>query len=133
MTPRPSSSKFRPMKASKLIGQDPIKITQLETRLDRLVNGYATARGAINMALYDIRGKVLNIPVYELLGGLHHEKLPLLLGIGSLGLEDSLAAINELRNQGVTTVMLKMGEKPIGDENTNDELEKSEDKVIKKI
>ena len=107
---------LRDIVAPKLIGQDPIKITQLETRLDRLVNGYATARGAINMALYDIRGKVLNIPVYELLGGLHHEKLPLLLGIGSLGLEDSLAAINELRNQGVTTVMLKMGEKPIGDE-----------------
>ena len=107
---------LRDIVAPKLIGQDPIKIIQLETRLDRLVNGYATARGAINMALYDIRGKVLNIPVYELLGGLHHEKLPLLLGIGSLGLEDSLAAINELRNQGVTTVMLKMGEKPIGDE-----------------
>ncbi len=100
----------------KLIGQDPLKINQLESGLDRLVNGYPTARGAINMALYDILGKSMNIPVYELLGGLRHEKLPLLLGISSLDLNESIAVIEKLRGKGVTTVMLKMGEMPIADE-----------------
>ena len=68
------------------------------------------------MALYDILGKSMNTPVYELLGGLRHAKLPLLLGISSLDLDDSIAAIEELRSKGVTTVMLKMGEMPIPDE-----------------
>ena len=99
-----------------LIGRDPRKINQLESELDKLAIGYPIARGAINIALYDIFGKSLNIPVYELLGGLRHERLPLLLGISSLDLGDSITAIEKLRNNGVTTVMLKMGEMPIDDE-----------------
>jgi muconate cycloisomerase len=81
-----------------------------------MVQGYSTAKGAINMALYDILGKAMDKPVYHLMGGLRHEKLPLLLGISSLGLEDSIVAIEALGNNGVTTVMLKMGEMPIADE-----------------
>jgi len=102
--------------APDLIGQDPRRITRLESHFDNLVNGYSTARGAINMALYDILGKVKDTPVYQLLGDLRHERLPLLLGISSLGLEESIAAIEELSSKGVTTVMLKMGEMPIADE-----------------
>jgi muconate cycloisomerase len=115
-SPESAMAVIRDIVAPSLIGQDPVKLNHLESNLDQLVNGYSTARGAINMALYDILGKVMNTPVYELLGGLRHEKLPLLLGISSLGLDDSIAAIEKLRNKGVTTVMLKMGEMPIADE-----------------
>jgi len=99
-----------------IIGRDPRKINQLESDLDNRISGYSTARGAINMALYDILGKSKQIPVYELLGGLRHEKLPLLLGISSLDLDASIAAIDKLRSQGVKTIMLKMGEMPVADE-----------------
>ena len=32
---------------------------------------------AIEIALYDIKGKWLGVPVYELLGGLYRDRLPL--------------------------------------------------------
>jgi muconate cycloisomerase len=115
-SPKSAMAVIRDVIAPDLIGQDPLKLNQLESNLDQLVNGYPTARGAINMALYDILGKSMNKPVYELLGGLRHEKLPLLLGISSLDLDDSIAAIEKLRSKGVNTVMLKMGELAIADE-----------------
>ena len=107
---------IRDIIAPGILGQDPRQLTQLETSLDHLVHGNLTARGAINMALYDILGKVIDTPVYQLLGGLCHDRLPLLLGIGSLDLEQSIVAIEGLRNKGVTTIMLKMGKMPIADE-----------------
>jgi muconate cycloisomerase len=107
---------IRDIIAPNLLGQDPRQLTGLESSIDQMVQGYSTARGAINMALYDILGKASDTPVYQLMGGLRHERLPLLLGISSLGLEQSIAAIEALGNKGVTTVMLKMGEMPITDE-----------------
>ncbi len=107
---------IRDVIAPNIIGRDPEELNRLEFNLDRLVSGYPTARGAINMALYDILGKSMNKPVYDLLGGLRHKKLPLLLGISSLDLDDSIAAIEKVRGNGVNTVMLKMGEMAIDDE-----------------
>jgi len=107
---------IRDIIAPRILGQDPRQLTQLETSLDHLVHGNFTARGAINMALYDILGKAIDTPVYQLLGGLCHDRLPLLLGIGSLDLEQSIVAIEGLRNKGVTTIMLKMGKMSIADE-----------------
>jgi muconate cycloisomerase len=107
---------IRDIIAPNLLGQDPRQLTGQESSVDHMVQGHSTARGAINMALYDILGKATDTPVYQLMGGLRHERLPLLLGISSLDLEQSIAAIEALRNKGVTTVMLKMGEMPIADE-----------------
>lgn len=115
-TPESAIALLHDIIGPQLIGQDPRRINRLESGLDKLVSGYPTVRGAVNMALYDILGKSMQRPVYDLLGGLRHEKLPLLLGISSLDLNDSITAIDKLRGKGVMTVMLKMGEMPIADE-----------------
>ena len=99
-----------------IIGKNPKELAQLESNLDRMVHGNLTARGAINMALYDIFGKSTNMPVYQLLGGLYHRRLPLLMGIGSDGLDESIAAVEALVEKGLQTVMMKMGDLPIADE-----------------
>ena len=96
--------------APQIIGKDPRELTVLESNLDRLVHANLTARGAINMALYDIFGKSTQMPVHQLLGGLCHKRLPLLLGISSGGLDESIAAIETLAAQGLQTVMIKMGD-----------------------
>jgi len=56
-----------------LIGQDPLKIELLTRRLEEFARnwlkvGYHAISG-IEMALLDIKGKWLNTPVYQLLGG----------------------------------------------------------------
>ena len=115
-SPESTMAVLRDIIAPKLLGRDPREIAQLESDLDHVVEGNPTARGAVNMALYDILGKSIDTPIYQLMGGLRHERLSLLLGISSLDLDQSIDAINKLIANGVTTVMLKMGEMPIAEE-----------------
>ncbi|MBU0465808.1 MAG: mandelate racemase [Proteobacteria bacterium] len=96
-----------------LLGKDPENIARIEVELDQKVKGNLTARGAVNMALFDIKGKACNIPVHSLLGGLYHAQLPLLSGIGSGTPKEDQTAIEELMKSGHQTVMIKMGTLPI--------------------
>jgi galactonate dehydratase len=59
-----------------LIGEDPFRIEQLWQKLFVAMMGHGMtgvvgggALAAIDMALWDIKGKALGVPVYELLGG----------------------------------------------------------------
>ena len=63
-----------------LIGKDPFEIERIWTSLYRRVTwsgGPVTtsAISAIDLALWDIKGKALRVPVYELLGGKSHDKI----------------------------------------------------------
>ena len=51
-------------------GRDPFEIGAIHAALDHLfLQGNAGARGAIDIALYDIMGKAAGQPIYNLLGG----------------------------------------------------------------
>jgi galactonate dehydratase len=59
-----------------LVGENPFEIERLWLRLYDVLHGHGItgavrggALGAIDMALWDIKGKALGVPVYELLGG----------------------------------------------------------------
>jgi L-alanine-DL-glutamate epimerase-like enolase superfamily enzyme len=67
---------FKPL----LIGQDPFRIEHLWQTLSRggffpSEGAVAAALSAVDIALWDIKGKALNVPVYELLGGLVRDKV----------------------------------------------------------
>jgi galactonate dehydratase len=66
-----------------LVGQDPTRIEEIWHKLFRLFT-YMGTRGAttamvsgIDIALWDIRGQALGVPIYELLGGAVRETIPL--------------------------------------------------------
>lgn len=99
-----------------IIGRDPTRAALLETELDRRVQGNPTARGAVNMALFDIMGKAKGVPAHAMLGGLQHVELPILWGISNGTPAEDAAAIEELMQLGCRTVMIKMGAFPISDE-----------------
>jgi muconate cycloisomerase len=107
---------IRDMVAPHLIGQNPIHISALESHLDLMVHGNLLARGAVDMALFDIVGKAYNLPAHMLLGGLYQDKLPLLGPIGSGTPDEDATAIQQLIQEGYKTVMIKMGALPIADE-----------------
>jgi muconate cycloisomerase len=102
--------------APQLIGQNPTHIAAIESNLDVMVHGNLLARGAVNMALFDIVGKANGIPAHMLLGGLYQSKLPLLAGVGSGTPEEDAASIRQQIEDGYKTVMIKMGALPIADE-----------------
>lgn len=66
--------------AARLIGKNPFEITRLWQDMYRAYH-YPPGRerlhamGALDLALWDLKGKVLDAPVYELLGGLTREYL----------------------------------------------------------
>ena len=102
--------------AAQLIGRHPDHIAAIESNLDQMVHGNLLARGAVNMALFDIVGKANGIPAHMLLGGLHQSKLPLLAPVGSGTPEEDAASIRKQIEDGYRTVMIKMGALPIADE-----------------
>ena len=59
-----------------LIGENPSRINYLLEHIERAASGNACAKAAVEMALYDMVGKTLGVPVYELLGGLYRDSLP---------------------------------------------------------
>ena len=52
-----------------LIGLNPLAIDQIHSTIDSTIHGNSSARCAIDLALFDIRGKVMGKPVYQVLGG----------------------------------------------------------------
>src|SRR5262249_12380372 len=69
----------------------------LSREMTRRVQGNPFARAAVEMALWDLNGKALGVPVHRLLGGRGRDSLPL---PWSLPLESSEAEGREARAQG---------------------------------
>ena len=55
--------------APKLIGMNPAHMEKIHERMDAAIYGVPSAKAAIDIACYDVVGKALGIPVYDLLGG----------------------------------------------------------------
>jgi L-alanine-DL-glutamate epimerase-like enolase superfamily enzyme len=50
------------------LGDDPFALEDILERLDTIIRLNPSAKAAVDMALYDIIGKMLNVPLYKLLG-----------------------------------------------------------------
>ena len=67
--------------ASLAVGEDPLRTEAIHTKLRTAALGsgpggiQTLALSAIDIALWDIRGKALNLPVWQLIGG-HRERVP---------------------------------------------------------
>ena len=95
---------------SKLIGKNPLEIERIWQRLHRSffrggpING--TIISGIEMALWDIKGKALNLPVYELLGGAVRDKIKVYSWIGGDRPSDVVAMAQERWDKGFRAVKM---------------------------
>ncbi len=60
-----------------LAGRDATQIEALRQEMARRVQGNPFARAAVEMALWDLNGKALGVPVHRLLGGRVRDRVPL--------------------------------------------------------
>jgi galactonate dehydratase len=97
--------------ADYLVGQDPARITDLWQVMYRA--GFyrggpilMSAIAGIDQALWDIKGKVLGVPVYELLGGLVRDRMKAYSWVGGDRPADLIAGIAALREAGFDTVKM---------------------------
>src|SRR5947209_7463296 len=60
---------IREVLAPLVVGADPFDSEWIVRRLEKAAFGNSFARAALEMALLDLQGQILNVPVYKLLGG----------------------------------------------------------------
>lgn len=64
--------------APALIGKSPLDIEALYVAMAHALPGHLSTRGAVDIALWDLKGKALGVPVYQLLGGKLREGITLM-------------------------------------------------------
>ncbi len=98
-----------------LIGQDPSRIEDIWNLLYRAAfyrGGpiLMSAIAGIDQALWDIKGKVLGVPVYELLGGACRDKMKVYSWIGGDRPSDVAAAAKQKQDEGFTAIKMNATE-----------------------
>jgi len=95
-----------------LIGTEVLPLT-LHRRMDALLNGHHYAKAALDIALFDLLGKHLNLSVSALLGGAATDKVPSYFATG-VGQPDDIARLaKEKREEGYPRIQVKVGGRPV--------------------
>lgn len=74
-----------------LIGEDPLNINKIIDRMDYLILGNTQAKACIDIALHDLAGKIMDIPLNKFLGGSGSDGVPM----GYVACSTELAALTE--------------------------------------
>lgn len=98
--------------APDLVGRNPLEISRLRARMDRVVKLNPFTKAGIEMALWDIAGKVANMPVCQLLGGPVRESMPIKLVIGAFDEANVVQLAERFLGMGVQCLKVKTGVDP---------------------
>lgn len=103
-----------------VLGMDVFDLEAIHDRMDAVLPAHLFAKAGIDLALFDLMGKLLGVPVYRLLGGRFRDRIPLSGGpIGLLGSPEAAAErAARLVAEGFRTVKLKIGDPDGLDEET---------------
>ncbi len=108
---------IRDILAPAIVGLDAMDIETLHIVMDRALRGYPYAKSAIDIAAHDAKGKALNVPVYQLLGGLARPEVHVAHSLGILEPEVLKAEAAQAIEDGVRTIKIKIGLDPERDVN----------------
>ncbi|MEZ5659189.1 MAG: enolase C-terminal domain-like protein [Burkholderiaceae bacterium] len=99
-----------------LLGEDPRRIEKIVGLMDLLVRDNNQAKATVDFALHDLKGKLLGVPVYELLGGRTVEgaRLGWVLSAGNAEMVSKEAA--EAKRQGMALLKMKIGHGTLADD-----------------
>lgn len=95
-----------------LAGADPCAIGAALAAMDRVAIGHSYAKCAIEMALHDIWGKSLGLPVYKLLGGAMRDAVPVAHMVGLMPVDDAVEEGAGAAADGAKALQVKGGEDP---------------------
>ncbi len=102
----------------RLIGQDPFAIDALFESLRRslvfeggFAGAFITALTGIEIALWDLKGKALGVPVYELMGGKFRDRIKVYADCEvepGLDFDDAKRAVDEILEQGFKALKIDL-------------------------
>jgi D-galactarolactone cycloisomerase len=104
-----------------LIGQNPLEYRRLWRKLWGANFGNALAVGALDIAINDVRGKILNLPIAELFGGRHRDRVPAYASAMNYveGIEPEErcpSETKELVKRGFRAIKMRIGRYPVARE-----------------
>lgn len=95
-----------------LIGMNPLDIEKIHVMMDGLVHGNGSAKCAVDIALHDLKGKVMGQPLYRVLGG-YQDVVQNDITIGIAEPEKMAVLASEyVKNQGYHILKIKAGIDP---------------------
>jgi muconate cycloisomerase len=99
-----------------LTGRDASRIESLRQEMARRIQGNPFARAAVEMALWDLNGKALGVPVHRLLGGRVRDRVPLSWSLAVADLDAEVAEAREKVARGHRIFKLKTAAHPLEDD-----------------
>jgi len=101
--------------APHLIGLDPTQVGVMNEVMDRAMKGHPYVKSALDMACWDLLGKVAGLPCCNLMGGRFGERIALYRAISQDTPDKMAASVAGYRTEGYRRFQLKVG----GDPNTD--------------
>jgi L-alanine-DL-glutamate epimerase-like enolase superfamily enzyme len=98
--------------APHLVGRNPTQLAVINQTMDRAMRGHPYVKSALDMACWDILGKVSGRPVVDLLGGRFGDDFALYRAISQDTPEAMAKMVQVYRGQGYTKFQLKVGGNP---------------------
>ncbi|WP_031501062.1 mandelate racemase/muconate lactonizing enzyme family protein [Bryobacter aggregatus] len=99
-----------------LIGEDPTHVAALADKMDRYLIGNPFTKCALEMALLDVSGKILGVPVVTLLGGPRRApEIGLKFSIGAFSPQEAARVALHAKSIGLKAVKVKVGLDVAGD------------------
>jgi L-alanine-DL-glutamate epimerase-like enolase superfamily enzyme len=95
-----------------LLGEDPLELNRLNRRMDAALKGHPYVKSGIDMACWDILGKVTGQPVCVLMGGRYGEDFGLYRAISQESPEVMANRVAGYRSEGYRRFQLKVGGDP---------------------
>jgi galactonate dehydratase len=96
-----------------LIGQNPMRIEHIWNALTRNMHFRGSiiqaAISGIDIALWDLKGKYLGVPCYELLGGKTRDKVRIYVNASGRDTEELLSSAKDLTNMGYDAFRFRLG------------------------
>lgn len=98
-----------------LLGEDPLQLHKLNRRMDAALKGHAYVKSGIDMACWDILGKVTGQPLCTLLGGRYGDDFVLYRAISQESPAAMAGRVAGYRAEGYQRFQLKVGGDPAVD------------------
>lgn len=98
--------------APHLIGRNPTRLEQVNRLMDERLKGHPYAKSAIDIACWDILGKVTGLPVCVLLGARYGIDFPLYRAISQDSPDAMAKKVKAYRDEGYRKFQLKVGADP---------------------
>lgn len=124
----PLCATVRELLGPAVVGGSPFDIARALTAMDEAVQfspAANPAKAAVEMALYDLVGRVLGTPVYNLLGGRVRERVVLSMSISMDSVEGMVSQAREFVRRGFRGVKVKVGLDPDHDVTVVTEIRKA--------